>query len=99
LGADRASLRARDGVVAAAGAAGIGYGELVGDRRLDLAVDPKAPLKSPADYTIVGTSVLRLDIPDKVTGRFTYMQDFRLDGMIHARVVRPPAMKAKLLSF
>ncbi|NLD53119.1 MAG: molybdopterin-dependent oxidoreductase [Burkholderiaceae bacterium] len=99
LGADRASLRARDGVVAAAGAAGIGYGELVGDRRLDLAVDPKAPLKPSADYTIVGTSVQRLDIPDKVTGRFTYMQDFRLDGMIHARVVRPPAMKAKLLSF
>ena len=31
----------------------------------------------------------RLDIPDKVTGRFTYMQDFKRKGMLHARVVRP----------
>src|SRR4029453_11663534 len=41
----------------------------------------------------------RIDIPDKVTGRFTYMQDFRRGGMLHARVVRPRAMKASLMSW
>ena len=46
-------------------------------------------LKDPKDYTIVGKSVPRLDIPAKVTGRFTYMQDFKVPGMLHARVVRP----------
>ena len=40
----------------------------------------------------------RVDIPDKVTGRFTYMQDFRVPGMLHGRVVRPPAIGAKLES-
>ena len=38
----------------------------------------------------------RVDIPDKVTGRFTYMQDFRVPGMLHGRVVRPPAIGAKI---
>jgi CO/xanthine dehydrogenase Mo-binding subunit len=39
-----------------------------------------------------------VDIPGKVTGTFTYMQDFRVSGMLHGRVVRPPAMGAKLES-
>ena len=108
LGVDRSLLKAADGMIAptaaAAGsaasqAAGVSYAELLGGKRLELAVDAKAPLKPPAEYTIVGKSVARLDIPDKVTGRFTYMQDFKLDGMLHARVVRPPAMKAKLVSY
>ena len=46
-------------------------------RTFELSVDAKAPLKDPKDYTIVGKPVARIDIPDKVTGRFTYMQDFR----------------------
>jgi nicotinate dehydrogenase subunit B len=47
---------------------------------------------------LVGKSVPRLDIPAKVTGKFTYMQDFRVPGMLHGRVVRPPAIGAKLQS-
>ena len=54
--------------------------------------------KAPKDYKIVGKSQPRVDIPDKVTGRFTYMQDFRVPGMLHGRVVRPPAIGAKLES-
>jgi len=103
LGIDRAALKAADGQVVpvadTAGGSGLSYGKLLGGRRFELALDPKAPLKPPAEYTIVGKSVARLDIPDKVTGRFTYMHDFKLDGMVHARVVRPPAMKAKLVSY
>jgi CO/xanthine dehydrogenase Mo-binding subunit len=39
-----------------------------------------------------------VDIPDKVTGKFTYMQDFRVPDMLHGRVVRPPAIGAQLQS-
>jgi len=97
LGVAKASLVLKDGVISA-GASGkrVAYGELVGDRRLALKVDPKAPTKDPSTYTIVGKPVSRLDIPEKVTGRFTYMQDFKVPGMLHARVVRPAAMKASL---
>jgi CO/xanthine dehydrogenase Mo-binding subunit len=100
LGADRAALKVVDGVIGGAPQGkSLRYADLLGGSRLELAVDAKAPLKPPAEYTIVGKSIARLDIPDKVTGRFTYMHDFKLDGMLHARVVRPPAMKAKLVSY
>ena len=100
LGVAKTSLVLKDGVISA-GASGkrVAYGELVGDRRLALKLDPKAPTKDPSTYTIVGKPVARLDIPEKVTGRFTYMQDFKVPGMLHARVVRPAAMEASLQSF
>jgi nicotinate dehydrogenase subunit B len=80
------------------GKAAIRYEELIGGGTLALALDNDAPLKDPKTYTLVGRSQPRLDIPDKVTGRFTYMQDFRVEGMVHGRVVRPPAIGATLLS-
>ncbi len=100
LGVDRASLVVKDGVaMPKAGGKGVSYAQLVGGKNFELAVDAKAPLKDPKDYTIVGESVKRLDIPAKLNGSFTYMQDFKVPGMIHARVIRPAAMKAKLESF
>jgi CO/xanthine dehydrogenase Mo-binding subunit len=100
LGAPKDALMVNFGVVMPkAGGKGVTYAELVGGKNFSLAVDNKAPLKDPRDYTIVGRSVKRLDIPDKVLGRFTYMQDFKVKGMLHARLVRPNAMKAALLAF
>jgi nicotinate dehydrogenase subunit B len=74
------------------------YGDLVGAETLSLTVDKNARLKASGDYTIVGRPIARIDIPDKVTGRFTYAQDVKIPGMLYGRPVHPPAMKAKLLS-
>src|SRR4051812_17223103 len=60
-----------------------------------LKVDPKAPLKNPSTYNVVGKPILRPDVPGKCTGRETYVQDFKLPGMLHGRVIRPPAIGAK----
>jgi nicotinate dehydrogenase subunit B len=91
------ALTVKDGIVLPkSGGKGWTYAELVGGRDFQLKLDPKAPLKEPKDYTVVGKPIPRLDIPGKVTGRFTYMQDFKVKGMIHARVVHPRAMKATL---
>jgi CO/xanthine dehydrogenase Mo-binding subunit len=76
----------------------VSYGDLIGGKTFALPLDKDVLLKDPATYTMVGRSQPRLDIPDKVTGRFTYMQDFRVEGMLHGRVVRPPAIGATLLS-
>src|SRR5260221_10473276 len=76
----------------------VSYGELIGGRDFSLKLDKDAPLKEPKRYRVVGTSVPRLDIPDNLTGRFTYAQDFRLPDMLHGRVVRPPAIGATLQS-
>jgi CO/xanthine dehydrogenase Mo-binding subunit len=90
-------LTVEDGTIKGGGKQ-VTYGELVGGRSLSLKLDKDAPLKDPAKYTIVGKSVPRLDIPAKIAGTFTYMQDFRVDGMLHGRVVRPPAIGATLQS-
>jgi nicotinate dehydrogenase subunit B len=80
------------------GTPSISYSDLIGGKTFAIPLDKNAPLKDPTTYNIVGRPQPRLDIPDKVTGQFTYMQDFRVDGMVHGRVVRPPAIGATLLS-
>ena len=65
------------------------YGELVGDKQFHLAFTGSAPVKTPGEYKIVGKPVPRNDMPDKVSGRYVYMQHLRVDGMLHGRVVRP----------
>ena len=72
---------------------------LIGNQTLSIKVDKAAPLKNPDAFKIVGQSVPRLDIPGKVTGQFTFMQDFKVPGMYHGRVIRPASMGAKLHSF
>ncbi len=77
----------------------IGYAALVAEQPLALKVDPKVTLKKAADYKVVGKSIARVDIPAKLTGEFPYMHDFRLPGMLHARVLRPDDLGAPLKSF
>src|SRR5512145_1832349 len=98
FGLPSADLAIRDGVifVRAEPQRRVTYVELIGDKTFDLKLDPAAPLKNPKDHTVVGQPLARPDVPGKVTGTHTYMQDFRLPGMLHARVVRPPAIGATL---
>jgi nicotinate dehydrogenase subunit B len=85
-----ARLSVSKGVVsAAAGSAKVTYGELVGDRRFNLAFTGSAPLKPPSEFKVVATAVPRRDLPDKVRGTYVYMQHVRVPGMLHGRVVRP----------
>jgi CO/xanthine dehydrogenase Mo-binding subunit len=80
-----------------AGGVGIRFGDLVGDKRFGRKVDPKAKLRDPASYTVVGKPLARPDIPGKVTGRHVFVHDFKVDRMLHGRVVRPPSVGAKLI--
>jgi len=99
LGATTDDLIVEDGVIKPkSGGKGVGYGELVGGKNFALKLDKDVKTKDPAAFKIVGRPVPRLDIPEKCTGRFTYMQDARVDGMVHGRVVRPPALGASLQS-
>ena len=81
-----------------AGGTGVSIGELIGGKRPSLKVNPKVALKEPATYTVVGQPLLRPDVPGKCTGTQTFVHDFKLSGMLHGRVIRPPRIGAKLLS-
>jgi nicotinate dehydrogenase subunit B len=92
-------MTVKDGLISG-GETCVSYGDLIGGKSFLLTLDPKKPpkTKNPQDFKVVGTPVPRTDIPAKVTGTFTYIQDFKVPGMLHGRVVRPPAIGAKLES-
>jgi nicotinate dehydrogenase subunit B len=99
LGRPVGDLEVEDGVVRPkAGGAGVSYGDLVGDRPIGVPVDPKAPVKDPTTYRLVGQRLPRPDVPAKVTGHHRYLHDLALPGMLHSRVLRPPAQGATLRS-
>jgi CO/xanthine dehydrogenase Mo-binding subunit len=89
LGNPVESLAVLKGVVTAPGGGTVTYGELVGDKPFQLAFTGRAPVKLPASYKIAGTPYPRNDMPDKVRGRYVYMQHVRVPDMLHGRVVRP----------
>ena len=64
----------------------------------ELPADDQMSLKSVDEFTVIGQSVPRIDIPDKVTGRAVYGYDMRLPNMLYGAVARPPTLEAKLRS-
>jgi len=90
------SFRTENGAVIAPDGQRLGYGDLVAGDMLHVQAQPKSRLKDPATYKVMGQPVPRVDIPAKVTGGAAYIQDMRLPGMVHARVVRPPSYGAQL---
>jgi CO/xanthine dehydrogenase Mo-binding subunit len=91
------NLRTENGAVIAPNGQRLSYGDLVAGDLLHVQAQPKSILKDPASYKIMGQSVPRVDIPAKVTGGPAYVQDMRLPGMVHARIVRPPSYGAQLI--
>jgi nicotinate dehydrogenase subunit B len=84
----------------------VSYGELIGGRYFDVqlqwngrigndvAVTGTARRKSHAQYRVVGRSVPRADIRDKLLAKEIYNTDVRVPGMLHGRIIRPPVAGA-----
>jgi nicotinate dehydrogenase subunit B len=66
------------------------FAELLGGQTITLELDIGTPVKDPSTYRLVGRSSPRVDLPDKATGKLTFVHDMRVPGMLHGRVVRPP---------
>ena len=74
------------------------YAALIGGKPFDRRVPDQGPVKHHDEYHIVGASIPRLDLPLKITGQAAFIQDLRVPGMLHARVVRPPSVNANFIS-
>src|SRR6185312_15538004 len=83
-------LTVEDGLIRGKNNRTVSYGELIGDKTIQLELADDIPVKPTASYNIVGQSVPRVDLPAKATGELVYVHDVRLPGMLHGRVVRPP---------
>jgi len=97
LGVPADTLRAADGVISTQDGRKLNYGEAVSGLDLHRNAEPTSPLRDPKQHNLIGTSVPRVDIPGKVSGGASYVQDMRLPGMVHARAVRAPSYGARLL--
>lgn len=100
LGVSVERLTAKDGVISArtSPVRTVTYGELVGGRTFDLPVDERAKRRSPGEWTVLGTSVPRIDMPAMITGQFEFVHNVNVPGMLHGQVLRPPAVGARLSS-
>jgi CO/xanthine dehydrogenase Mo-binding subunit len=100
LGAPAQELIAKDGAVSvkATPSRSVAYAALVGGRKFEVPLDPKAARRHPRDWTVLGKPVPRVDMRDMVTGRFEFVHNVRVPGMLHGRVVRPPSPGAALMA-
>ena len=74
------------------------YGALV-DKAAALPVPKTVTLKDPKNFKVLGKSLARLDVPEKVNGTAGFGIDVKLPGLLTARVVRCPVFGGKVASF
>ncbi len=95
-----AGLSVKDGVVfeTAKPANKATYGELAAGKKIERHIKPKPPVKPVDQWKVMGRPFSHKDAVDKATGKARFAGDIRLPGMLYARILRPPAMGAKIRS-
>jgi nicotinate dehydrogenase subunit B len=76
----------------------ITYGQLAQGQAFETAVLGEDPLIAPADWTVAGKPLGKVDGRDFVTGRHKYTSDEKLPGMQHGKVLRPESFGATIAS-
>ena len=70
------------------------YAQLTGGKIIERHVKQSASPLPASRHTISGKATGRIDARQKVTGEARYSGDIRLDGMLYAKILRPPAHDA-----
>jgi len=97
LGCGADELTVHDGQIHRNGApTGHDYWSLAGAVNLAVPASGAGKRKAVSQFKIIGDSTARLDLPDKIFGAPTFIHDMKLDGMLHARVVRQPNRGASI---
>ena len=92
-----AECQASNSVVSHASGKRATYGELAG-LASSLPVPTNVKLKDPKDWTLIGTSPPRVDLPAKVDGSQLYAVDIQLPGLLHAAIHQCPVFGGKVKS-
>ncbi len=98
LGVSAKLLTANGGFIRAKSGRGVSYGQLIAGKKFNLALDPNAKRRSPDEWSVLGKSLPPLEMRELVTGRFEFVHNVHVAGMLHGRVVRPPAVGATVVS-
>jgi nicotinate dehydrogenase subunit B len=76
----------------------ITYAKLAKGKKITKRISENVKVKKPSEFKIMGKPFLRRDAEEKVTGKAKYSADIQLPGMLYAKILRPPAHGAKLIS-
>lgn len=96
---DRATLTIGDGKVTRTDTKeSATFAQLTKDQKLVKTVEGGASITPPDQWKIAGTPVLKVDGRDFVTGKHQYTSDIARPGMLHGKVLRPPAYDSTLVS-
>jgi nicotinate dehydrogenase subunit B len=88
------SIAASNGV-ASGGGKSVKYSDLMAGKLFNSTIAAaNAMLTRPSDYRLIGKRVPRIEIPSIAVGTRTYIQNVRVPGMLHGRVVRPMGQAA-----
>lgn len=74
------------------------FGQLTKGKKLAKMIAPDVATTPTEQRKVEGTSVPKVDGRALVTGAHKYASDVKRPGMLHGKVLRPPAFKASLLS-
>jgi nicotinate dehydrogenase subunit B len=96
LGVGIDALAISDGEISGPGNVRTSYWELASEVSLDRQASGATP-KSSARRALAGSSVQRVDIPDKVFAHPRFIHDSALPGMLHGRVLRSEMSGTKLI--
>jgi nicotinate dehydrogenase subunit B len=91
-------LTVQDGVIADKSGRRVTYEELIGNKRFNLTLSTTAKRRPPTEWKTLGKPVPPLDRVALMTGQFEFVHNVRVPGMLHGRVVRPPAVSATVAS-
>ena len=94
---DPATCHASNGRITSASGKTASYGELAA-AAARLPVPKEVPLKSPADFRLIGKSLARLDTPGKVNGSAEFGLDVKLPGMLYASIALCPELGGTVAS-
>ncbi|WP_342655383.1 molybdopterin cofactor-binding domain-containing protein [Pseudomonas sp. F3-2] len=98
-GVDLALLKTVEATIHAPSGQTMSYADAVVGVDLHRYAQQQSPAMAPQAFKLIGHSIPRLDIPAKVSGGAAFVQDMRLPGMLHARVIRPPRPGCRLETF
>ncbi len=73
-------------------------GQLTGGEKLVKTITDDVTLKPPEQWTVAGASMAKVAGRDMVTGRHRFTSDLRPEGALVGKVLRPPAIGARLAS-
>ncbi|OFY62431.1 MAG: hypothetical protein A2Y71_01245 [Bacteroidetes bacterium RBG_13_42_15] len=98
LGVPASQLEVKDGIVIDTKdpKKRVSYAELAKGKKLERFLDVKPSVEDHTKFTYIGKSYKHVDARVKVTGEAKYAGDYKLPGMVFARVLRPPSHGAKL---